>query len=181
MFYIALLFLILLGGTALVIIYQNFLTLLSGEHLLFFTWHLPGIPVLLLCFFAAFLGGLLLYVFSAFAARRDAREIKDLRAHIADFEKMREKVPSGALMMNVVPPVVPIPGFSTTGPLQQWPSPTSSRSNLSVPGSLPKGPSLSSVLPNGSSPSVLPYVPSSAGQFPPFPPQNELRPPLPRQ
>lgn len=176
MFYIALLFLILLGGTALVIIFQNFFPLLSSEHLLFLTWRLPGIPILLLCLLGAFLGGLLLYVFSAFAARRDAREIKNLRARVAELEKAQVKSPSGSLVMNVVPPVVPIPGFSTTGPLQYWQPPTNSRPNGSTTGSLRQGVPPSNSSPTGSS---FSYVPPSVRPLPPQ--QGELRSPFQRQ
>jgi uncharacterized integral membrane protein len=175
-FYIALLFLILLGGTALVITVQNFPTLMTNEHLLLFTWRLPGIPVLLFYLLGAFLGGLLLYVFSAFAARRDAREIKGLRARIIELEQVRVKAPSGALMTNFVSPVVPIPGFSTTGPLQHWPSPTPTRPNFSTTGPLQQGPP-----PNNAYP---PLSPSSASPLarplPPLPQQGGSRSPFQR-
>lgn len=131
MFYIALLFFILLGGTALVIIFQNFSVLLSGEHLVFLTWRLPSVPILLLCLLGTLLGGLLLYVCSAFAARRDAQEIKSLRVRITELEKAQMKPQNGALMTSIVPPVVPIPGISTTGPLSSWQSPPNLRPTIS--------------------------------------------------
>lgn len=123
MFYIALLFLILLVAVALIMLVQNFTILLSSVHLTFFSWHLPGIPVFLLFLLGAFLGGLLLYVFSTRSARSDAREIKklrarvkDLRAQIEELEKSQTKSPSGALSANFAPPAVPLPGFSPAGP-----------------------------------------------------------------
>ena len=82
MFYIALLFLILLAVAALIMLVQNFTILLSSIHLTFLSWHLPGIPVFLLFLLGAFVGGLLLYVFSTRSARQDAREIKKLNARV---------------------------------------------------------------------------------------------------
>lgn len=174
MFYIALLVFILLGGTALVIIYQNFSTLLSGEHLVFLTWRLPGVPILLLCLLGALLGGLLLYVFSAFAARRDAREIKNLRTRIAELEKAQAKSPSGALMTSIVPPVVPIPGISTTGPLSSWQFPPNSRPTISPTGPLSQK-QLSSTLPNVLPASSFPPTSLLAKQPPSLPQQGDLR------
>lgn len=124
MFYIALLFLILLVAAALVILIQNFAILLSSVHLTFFSWHLPGIPVFLLFLFGAFLGGLLLYIFSTRSVRHDAREIKrlnarvkELRAQIEELEKLQMRSPSGALPTNFAPPAVPVPVFSPSGAL----------------------------------------------------------------
>lgn len=181
MFYVALLLLILLGGATVVIIYQNFATLLSGEHLLFLMWHLPGIPVLLLCLLGAFLGGLLLYVFSAFSARRDAQEIKRLRVRIEELEKAQVKSPSGALLSNVVPPpVVPIPGFSMAGPFQTWQAPPNQRPPFTTTGPLQPGPrnTLSGLSPSSS---ALPNIPPFAQQLPPLQQQSDQRGPFQRR
>ncbi|MEO7022396.1 MAG: hypothetical protein ABI234_19765 [Ktedonobacteraceae bacterium] len=168
MFYIALLLLILVGGTALVITVQNFPTLMVSEHLMFLIWRVPGIPVLLLYLFGAFLGGLLLYVWAAYAARRDAREMKSLRARIIELEKAQIKAPSGALGMNFAPPVVPMPGFSTTGPLPYRQPPSNPLPNFSPTGPLQQG-------------SLLPNLPQPARQFPPQPQSDGLRSPFQQQ
>lgn len=172
MFYIALLFLILLVAAALIVLVQNFTLLLYSVHLTFFSWHLPGIPVFLLFLLGAFVGGLLLYVFSTRSAHRDAREIKrlnarvkELRAQIEELEKAQMRVPSGALAGNFPPPGVPLPGFSPAGPtgpsglLGQRQPPTSPPQNLP-----PSSSGLSSL------PRPLPPLPQNGTQRPPFPP-----------
>ena len=177
MFYIALLFLILLGGTALIIVAQNFTTLLSSEHLMLLTVSLPATPILLLCLFWAFLGGLLLYVFSAFAARRDTRELKTLHARIKELEKAQTKSTSGALATNVAPPAVPAPGFSSTGPLRPWQQPTNPPPNFP-----PSGPLQQGQPPNNLSPALSQLnMPVPTRPLPPLPQQGVPPPPFQRQ
>ncbi|HEU5376494.1 MAG TPA: hypothetical protein VFV38_13720 [Ktedonobacteraceae bacterium] len=184
MFYIALLFLILLGGVAIAIIFQNFLTLLSTNvHLTVFSWRTPGIPILLFFLLGACLGGLLLYVFSTFSARQDARIIKKLRARVEELEqeKAQMRSPSGALKTNFAPPVVPMPGFSPSGPLQHRQPPVGSLPQQPPSGPLPPGqPSATSQppLPKLSAPSSLPNGSLPARQFPPLPQQGAPRPPF---
>lgn len=116
MFIIALLFLVLLGILAVAVVFQNWGTLFSTNvHLTVLLWHLPGIPVLLLCVLGILLGGLILYVSAAHAARRDMLEMKVLRARIEDLEKAPAKAPSGGLSASFAPSVVPIPGFAPGG------------------------------------------------------------------
>jgi uncharacterized integral membrane protein len=135
-FYIALLFLILLVAAALVMLIQNFAILLSSVHLTFFSWHLPGIPMFLLFLLGAFLGGLLLYIFSTRSVRHNAREIKklnarvkELRAQIEELEKLQMRSPSGALSTNFAPPV---PIFSPFGALEPS-SPLGQRQSVQPP------------------------------------------------
>jgi uncharacterized integral membrane protein len=113
--YIALILLILLVAVALVMIVQNIAVLFSSVHLTLFSWHMPGIPVLVLCLLGAFLGGLILYVVSSISARRDARELKRLRARVEDLQeelqKAQMRVPSGVLPPTFPPNAVPIPGI----------------------------------------------------------------------
>lgn len=169
MFYIALLFLILFIVVALVMVVQNPATLLSSIHLTFFSWHLPGIPVFLLCLLGAFLGGLLLYVVSSLAARHDAREIAELRARVEELEKAQKRTPSSLLSANFAPPVVPIPGFSPSGSLR--PSGPLGPSGPSGPPG--QGQALSA---SGFNLSLPPR------QFPPLPQTGGgVRPPFPRQ
>jgi hypothetical protein len=90
----------------------------------------------------------LLYVFASFSARRDAREIQQLRERIEELEQAQLRSPSGSLSQGFVPPIVPIPGFGSSSPLgpasslgvRQPPSsplhtisPSASGSNLSLP------------------------------------------------
>lgn len=174
MFYIALLFLILLVAAALIVLVQNFSILLYSVHLTFFSWHLPGIPVFLLFLLGAFVGGLLLYVFSTRSAHRDAREIKklqarvkELRDQIEDLEKAQMRSPSVPLAGNFAPPSVPMPGFSPAGPAgssgllgQRQPQPpTSPLQNLP-----PSSSGLSNL------PRPLPPLPQNGAPRPPFPP-----------
>ncbi len=135
-FYIALLVLILLGILAVIVVAQNFGPLFSTNvHLTVFSWHSPGIPVLLLCVLGVFLGALVLYVFAAHSARRDKQEMKVLRACVEDLERMSAKAPSGALSTNFAPSVVPIPGFAPGGPGGSGPA-----GPLNPPGPGPVGP-----------------------------------------
>ena len=181
MFYIALLFLILLIGVALVMVVQNQAALLSSIHLTFFSWHLPGIPVFLLCLLGAFLGGLLLYVVSSFSARRDAQEIKKLRARVEELEKAQKRSPSSSLSANFAPPVVPIPGFSPSGPLR----PSGSLGSSSFSGSsgpLGQGQSLPNSLRNLSPSASGSNLSLPSRQFPPLPQTGDGgRPPFPYQ
>lgn len=118
MFFIALLFLILLVIVVGTIVVLNGGTLLSTSvHLTLLSWHLPGIPVLLLFVLGIFLGGLLLYVIAAHSARRDKLEMKILRMRIDDLEKASAKSPSGGLSTSFAPPVVPMPGLASGGPV----------------------------------------------------------------
>lgn len=174
MYYVALLFLILLGGTALVIVAQNFTTFLTSEHLILITVSLPGVPILLICLCWAFLGGLLLYVFAAFAARRDTREIKTLRARIQELEKAQAQATSGPLSASIPPPAAPVPGFSSAGPQRQMPT---NPPNFSSTGPLQQGQAA-----KGSAPSSSQItMPLSSRQSPPLPPQGGMLPPFQRQ
>lgn len=183
-FYVALLFLILLIGIALIVIVQNPATLLSSVHLTFLAWHLPGIPVFLLGLLGAFVGGFLLYVVSSFSARLDALEIKalrervkDMRARVADLEKA-QRPSSGSLSANFAPPAIPMPGFSPAG--SPGPSGPLGPSGFAGPsGPLGQGQALPGSLPN--------FSPSASGsnlslpsrQFPPLPPSPDGgRPPF---
>ena len=169
MFYIALLFLIFLAILAVIIAVQNYGLLLSTNlHLTFLLWSLPGIPVLLLCVLGVFLGGLVLYVIAARAARRDEREIKTLRARIEELENLPAKTPSGGLSSNFAPSVVPLPGFSSGvpqspvgGPPNQ-PGPTLKLSGLPNQ-SASAGPLGASGPGPALKPSGLPNQPASAG------------------
>lgn len=138
MFYIALLFLLLLAIFTAIVVVQNFGDLFSTSiQLTFLSWHLPGIPVLLLCLLGVFLGGLLLYVFAAYAARRDILEMKALRERIEDLEALPARSPSGGLSANFAPSVVPMPGFPPAGsPLGS----SGSVNQLNFPSGGPVGP-----------------------------------------
>src|SRR5579883_2413587 len=176
-FYIALLFLILLVAAALILLVQNFTILLSGVHLTFFSWHLPGIPVFLLFLLGAFMGGLLLYVFSTRSAHNDAREIKrlnarvkELRAQIEELEREKSQVRlGGAPSANFAPPAVPMPGFASSGPM--GPTGPLGQRQPSPPGPLQNLPPSSSGLSNLSlPPRPLPQLPQNGAPRPPFPP-----------
>jgi uncharacterized integral membrane protein len=164
-FYLVLSLLILLCLVAIAIVYQNFAVLSSDIHLTFAIWHLPGIPVLLLCLFFAFIGGLLLYVIASFGARRDAQEMEKLRARIEELTRPSAKSPNGGLA-NFASPVVPMPGFSPAGSLSQRQQPSPPQAPT------PSGP----LAPSG--PLINPPQPGRPG-FPPQPPQTGAqRPPF---
>lgn len=186
MFYIALLFLILLGVVAVAIVFQNFMALLSANvHLTVYTWHTPGIPVLMLFLLGACVGGLLLYVGSTFAAHRDTRRIKKLRARVEKLEqeKAQMRSPSGALAANFAPPAMPMPGFAPSGPAQR--RPTNPLPNPAPSGPLPPGQPPASALPPqpnlSPSSSALSKLSLPGRQLPPLPQQGAPRPPFPRQ
>ncbi len=170
MLYIALVLLILLVAVALVLAVQNIGILFSSVHLTLFSWHTPGIPVLVLCLLGAFLGGLVLYIVSSISAHRDAREIKKLRACVEELQeevqKAQMRVPSGALPPPTFPPnAVPIPG---------------------IPGGPPAGPS-GPAGPGNQRPPANPLQnlsPSSSGNVALPPRQFQMgapRPPFPQQ
>lgn len=179
MLYIALILLILLVAVALVIAVQNVAALFSGIHLTFFSWHLPGIPVLVLCLLGIFLGGLLLYVVSSISARRDMRELKKLRVRMEELKKLRERVeelemaqmraPSGSLAPNFgPPPVVPIPGIPPTPPS----GPLGPNGPLGPQGPRSAANSLQNLSPSASGNMPLPPRQfQGGGQRPPFPRQ----------
>jgi len=197
MFFIALLFLIVLGLCTLVVVGLNFGTLLSTKvYLHVFSLSLPGMPVLFLCLVGAFLGALVLYVFAARGARRDVLELKVLRAQVEDLEKMPAKAPGGGLSLSpgaglpvpqgsgppssFAPPVVPMPGFAPGGPT----GPGGGSGNQ--PGSGPPGPGpnpAGSLKQWQSPPNQLQNIsPSASGNnlaLPPrpFPPQQQPQPP----
>lgn len=176
MFFLALFLLIMLVAAAGVIIVQNFPVLFDSIHLTFLSWHLPGIPVLVLCLLGACIGGLLLYVVSSLSARRDTREIKKLRSRVSELrtrvEELEEekaqaaKAPSGPLAPNFPPPAIPFPGFAANGPV----GPASPPGQRQPPNSLQN-------LPPSASGNNL----SLPRQFPPLPQTGTQQPPFPRQ
>jgi uncharacterized integral membrane protein len=186
-FYIALLFLILLGLIALVAVALNVGVLLTGVQLNLLIWH-PHIPVLLLCVAGVFLGGLLLYVVSTFSARRDAREIKELRARTKELRERIEELEqaqvkttsSGPLAGNFVKPAVPIPGFASSAPPAQGLFPPGSLPQRPLTGSLPQKPpsgALSNLSPGSSAIGNTPLS-SRQGPPPPMPQTGGSRPPF---
>ncbi len=117
MFFIVLFFVIVLALFAADIIVQNLETLVfSPVHLQVLKWHLPGVPIVLLCALGAFFGALLLYLSVIRSARRDKKEMKSLRARIEELEKAQAKSPSGGLISSFAPAVVPMPGFTAGAP-----------------------------------------------------------------
>jgi uncharacterized integral membrane protein len=173
MFYIALILLILLALIVLAVVGLNVSALLDRVSLNLLVIH-PSIPILLLCLLGVCLGGLLLYVVSLWAARRDMQEIERLRTRLEELEQEQVKPSgSGSLPTNFVPPVVPMPGFRQTGPL----SPGQPSSGSLPLGQLPPSGSLLNLPPSSSGISRLtipprPGSPSQAQQLgephPPF-------------
>jgi uncharacterized integral membrane protein len=132
--YIALVLFVVLVAVALVIAVQNVLV-----HLTIFSWHTPGIPILVLCLLGAFLGGVVLYIVASISAYRERRELKRLREQVEklqeEVQKAQTKTPSGALPPTFAPGVVPMPGIAggpagSSGPAGQRP-PTNPLQNLS--------------------------------------------------
>lgn len=169
MLYIALVLLILLVAVALVLAVQNIAVLFSSVHLTVFSWHTPGIPVLVLCLLGVFLGGLVLYIVSSISAHRDARELKRLRARVEELQeevqKAQMRVPSGALPSTFPPNAVPIPGIPG--------GPPAGLSGPAGPGNQrPPANPLQNLSPSSSGNVVLPPRQFQAGApRPPFPQQ----------
>ncbi|HEX7736300.1 MAG TPA: LapA family protein [Ktedonobacteraceae bacterium] len=172
MFYIALLFLILLGILALDAIVQNLGAFTSSTDLTVLVWHLPGVPVALLYLVAVFLGALLLYTLAARSARVDKlemkalrAEVKGLRAQVEDLESVPARTPSGGLTNPFAPPVVPLQGFAG--------GPGSAGAPLNPSGPLPGSPGPG---PGGSGGPTSPLGPNGPqgpqGSRPPQPPVN---------
>lgn len=171
MFYVALLLLILLGVVALVMVIQNISALLfNGIHLTLIVWHLPGIPVILLCVLALCMGGLLLYVVSSFAARHDDQIIKSLRSRIEELEQAEQKLSSELqLRPTFAPPVVPIPRFTPpNSSVSRQPQGRMSQNIApSAPPMLaPNGPFSNQQQPPARITQNLPPIPAPNGRFP---------------
>lgn len=166
MLYIALVLLVVLVAVALVIAVQNVLVLLSSVHLTIFSWHTPGIPILLLCLLGALLGGIVLYIVSSISALRERRELKRLQAEVErlqqeEVQRAQAKTPSGALPPPFVPGVVPMPGIAA-GPAGSGGS----------AGQRPPTNPLQNLSPSASGNMVLPPRQfQMGGPRPPFPPQ----------
>lgn len=167
MFYIALLFLILLGILVLDVVVQNFATFTASTDLTVLVWHLSGFPLVLLFLVAILFGALLLYTLAARSARHDKVEMKALRAEVKglrgqleDLENTPAKTPSGSLPSPFAPPVVPLPGYTggPTAPLNP---------SGPLPGSPGSGPG-----PVGPGPAGPTGPTGPLGQRPPQPPTN---------
>lgn len=189
MFFIILALLILLVLLAAIIVAQNYGILLSTNiHLIFISWSLPGIPVILLCIACVFLGGLVLYAIATRSAHRDVQEIKTLKARIEELESLQTKSTSGGSSSNFsggsssnfAPPVVPLPGFASGGPLGSSGSANQPGPALgaSGPGPGPAGPMGQRQPPPNQPQNMSPSASSNTLPLPPrlFPPQAPQQP-----
>jgi len=109
MIYLVLIVFVLVGSAVAVLTLQNFPT---EVPLILFIWHLPHFPLGVLLALAFGLGALLLYVVSALSALQERREVKKLRARVAELEQIVAKSPGGLLpgVFSQSATRAPIPG-----------------------------------------------------------------------
>lgn len=120
MFYIVLLLFVLVGGAALVLIFQNFPMEVQFSLL---AWQISGISLGVLILAAFLLGALLLYMVSVASARWDKRELIRLHNRVSELEQAQARIAKGPLpiVKPMALPMVPMPGMST--PVQPAPRP----------------------------------------------------------
>jgi uncharacterized integral membrane protein len=110
MIYLILIVFVLVSSAVAVLALQNFPT---EVPLILFTWHLTRFPLGALLAVAFGLGALLLYVISALSALQERREVKKLRARVAELEQIVAKSPGGPLpgVFSQSTMRAPIPGM----------------------------------------------------------------------
>ena len=113
MIYIVLLMLVLLGGTLAVLVVENFSAFATAAQLSFFMWQTPPLPLGLWLLSSCLLGALMMYLIAATSALRERRELRELRKGLADLEQAQAMVSNGPLQA-FPPPIVPMPGISTS-------------------------------------------------------------------
>jgi len=94
MIYLVLIVFLLVGSAVAVLALQNFPT---EVPLILFSWNIPRFPLGALLAAAFGLGALLLYIVSALSAWQERREVKKLRARVAELEQIVAKSPGGPL------------------------------------------------------------------------------------
>ena len=94
MIYLVLIVFILVGSTVAVLTLENIPT---EVQLSLFIWHIPHLPLGVLLVVAFLLGALLLYVVSTLSALQERREVRKLRARVAELEQITAKPPGGPL------------------------------------------------------------------------------------
>lgn len=107
MFYLLLLIFLLMGGILAWITWQN---LSSSVQLVFFNWHTPHLPIGLWLIGSFLLGALLLYLTSVLSARRERRELKELRTRVAELEQEKAQAQTAPQQSGFVPPGAPPSG-----------------------------------------------------------------------
>jgi len=122
MFFLVLALFLLICGGLVVLTVQN---LSTPVHLVFYSWHIPAVPVALWIVGAFLLGTLLLYLISVTSALDDRRELRKLRKRISELEEeKRRSLPLGPARVPTLPlmpgsPQVPVgPTKAPTGPSQ---------------------------------------------------------------
>ncbi len=113
MIYIVLLMLVLVGGTLAVLVVENFSAFATAAQLSFFIWQTPPLPLGLWFLISCLLGALMMYLIAATTALRERRELRELRKRVAELEQAQVMVSSGPLQA-FPPPIVPMPGISTS-------------------------------------------------------------------
>ena len=94
MIYLVLVVFLLVGSAVAVLALQNFPT---EVQLTLFIWRIPHLSLGVLLVAAFLLGALLLYVVSILSALQERREVKKLRARVAELEQITAKPPGGPL------------------------------------------------------------------------------------
>jgi uncharacterized integral membrane protein len=109
MIYLVLIVFVLVGSAMALLALQNVPT---EVQLTLFIWHVPRFPLGVLLVAAFLLGALLLYVVSTLSALQERREVKKLRARVAELEQIAAKSPGSPLQrtFSQSASIVPIPG-----------------------------------------------------------------------
>ena len=94
MIYLVVIVFVLVGSALAVLALENVPT---EVQLTLFIWHTPRFPLGVLLVAAFLLGALLLYVVSTVSALQERREVKKLRARVAELEQLSAKPPGGPI------------------------------------------------------------------------------------
>ncbi len=117
MFFILLLVSLLIGGAVIAL---AFLNLTNRVQLSYYLGLSPYFSLGLLLLAAFLLGALVLFLLSTHGARKDRKEIEQLRQRVRDLEQEKgqtpQRMPTGPLPAPMVSGVVPMPG--SLGPSQ---------------------------------------------------------------
>jgi uncharacterized integral membrane protein len=120
MFFLVLLVLVLFGGALVVLVIENLPVFVTAAPLSFFVWQTPPLPMGSWLLISCVFGAVVLYVVSVKTAVQERRELRRLRQHVAELERVRVQVrgPSGPL--QAFPPAGLRPGVSSV-PLPPFP------------------------------------------------------------
>lgn len=182
MFFLILLIFLLVGGAVVAV---SVLNVTNQVQLSLYTMVTPYLPLGVLLLACFILGALLMYLFAGAAARKERKEMRQLRQRVTELEQASARVPSGKLSSpsgNVPPgapqgraampppvqqPLPPLPAPGSSGITRMNPQGMSGQSQPPMPGqSQPPMPGMT-MKPGQQGKSPIVHMPGM-----PLPPQN---------